>query len=172
MTEELGIRPEKIRAYVEVLDDHDVCSKKALFLLTKEELDSIAKECKMGAPTKAKFVKLWKSGQNYDQPEVKSPQPPSTPDISALPPGAPEVIEALPPGAQLNKSMKEEQARLVFAYTRLNLKKDEVTGDEKSKKRVQAAWATEIKQAVLEGQDDEKKYINQARDILIDETKR
>ena len=68
--------------------------------------------------------------------------------------------------------MKEEQAKLVRAYARLNLNKDEVTGDEESKKKVQAAWATEIKQAVIGGQDSEKKYINQARDILLDETKR
>ena len=68
--------------------------------------------------------------------------------------------------------MKEEQAKLVRAYARLNLNKDEVTGDEESKKKVQAAWAAEIKQAVLDGQDTEKKYINQARDILMDEMKR
>ena len=68
--------------------------------------------------------------------------------------------------------MKEEQAKLVRAYTRLNLTKDEVKGDEESKKKVQAAWATQIKQAVLGGQDTEKKYINQARDILLDDTKR
>ena len=36
MTEELGVRPEKIKAYVEILDEHDVCSKKALFLLSKD----------------------------------------------------------------------------------------------------------------------------------------
>ena len=61
---------------------------------------------------------------------------------------------------------------MVRAYTRLNLTKDELTGDEESKKKVQAAWAAEIKQAVLDGQDTEKKYINQARDILMDEMKR
>ena len=68
--------------------------------------------------------------------------------------------------------MKEEQARLARCYTRLNLTKDEVTGDEESKKKVQAAWAKEIKQAALAGQDTEKKLINQARDILMDETRR
>ena len=92
--------------------------------------------------------------------------------ISSLPPGAPKVLEALPPGAQLQKSMKEEQAREARCYARLNLTKDELTGDEESKKKVQTAWAKEIKQAVLEGQDTEKKFINQARDILMDETKR
>lgn len=56
--------------------------------------------------------------------------------------------------------MKEEQARLARCYTRLNLIKDEVTGDEESKKKVQAAWAKEIKQAALAGQDTEKKLIN------------
>ena len=68
--------------------------------------------------------------------------------------------------------MKEEQAKLVHAYTRLNLTKDEVTGDEESKKKVQSEWAKEIKHATLGGQDTEKKYINQARDILMDEAKR
>ena len=109
MTEEFGIRPEKIRAYIEVLEDHDVCNKKALFFLSKEEVDIIAKECRMGAPTKAKFVELWNSGQNRQQPELVS-TPPGSPEVKsiqlagsnevveALPPGSPEVIETLPPG--------------------------------------------------------------------------
>ena len=50
--------------------------------------------------------------------------------------------------------------------------KDELTGDEEYKKKVQAAWADKMKEAVLAKRDDEKKYINQARDILMDEKKR
>ena len=161
MTEEFGVRPEKIRAYVEVLEKYDVNTKNALFFLKKEELDMIATECCMGPPTKAKFEKLWVSGQNRQQPELHtSRQPGSHEDVEALALGSPDFIEALPPGVQPNKSMKEEQAKLVRAYTRLNLTKDEVTGDEESKKKVQAAWAAGIKQAVLGGQESEKKLIN------------
>ena len=126
----------------------------------------------MGTPTKALLLQLWMSGQHRQQ--QFGTLPPSSPEvISALPPGcSPEVIEALPPGVPLNKSTKVEQARIVRAYNRLNLTKDELTGDEESKQKVQAAWAQKIKEAVVAGQDTEKKYINQARDILMDEAKR
>lgn len=91
MTEELGVPPSKIKAYVDVLEQHDVFSKKGLFLLTQEELDSIAKECKMGAPTKAVFVRLWKSGQQHQQSEQPN-------DVQSTPLSSPEVIPTLPPG--------------------------------------------------------------------------
>ena len=91
----------------------------------------------MGAPTKAFLVKLWMSGQNGQQPDQPyNAQLPSTssPDVvQALPPGSPEKIEALPPGAP---SMKEEQARKVRAYARLNLTRDALKGDEESKQKV------------------------------------
>ena len=94
----------------------------------------------MGAPTKAFLVKLWMTGQNPQKPDqphnVLFPSPSSPDVISALPAGSPEVIEALPPSVPLNKSMKVEQARLVLAYTRLNLTKEELTGDEESKQKV------------------------------------
>ena len=94
----------------------------------------------MGAGTKALLVKLWMSGQNGQQPDQThdmqpmSQNPPEV--VSTLPPGAPEVPEALPPGIPINKSTKVEQAKLVRAYTRLNLTKDELKGDEESKQKV------------------------------------
>ena len=91
----------------------------------------------MGPPTKAAFVKMWITGQNEQQSANLYGQPlNSSESIAALPPGDPEALEALPPGAQLQKSIKEEQAREARCYARLNLTKDEVTGDEESKKKV------------------------------------
>ena len=91
----------------------------------------------MGPPTKAAFVKMWITGQNEQQSANLYGQPlDSSESIAALPPGDPEALEALPPGAQLQKSMKEEQAREARCYSRLNLTKDELTGDEESKKKV------------------------------------
>ena len=93
----------------------------------------------MGDLTKDLLLKLWISGQQGQQPDQahnEQPLSPSQEVISALPPGTPEVSEALPPGIPLNKSTKVEQAKLVRAYTRLNLTKDELTGDEESKQKV------------------------------------
>ena len=140
IAEQTGLPPSKTKAYVEVFEQHEIYCKSALFLHTREELDSIARECRMGAGTKALLVKLWMSGQNGQQPDQThdmqpmSQNPPEV--VSTLPPGAPEVPEALPPGIPINKSTKVEQAKLVRAYTRLNLTKDELKGDEESKQKV------------------------------------
>ena len=121
MTAQSGLPSSKVKTYVEVLEKYDIFNKHALYLLKQEEVDSIAKECGMGPPTKAQFVKLWMSGQSRQDIELAS-----------RPPGSREVIEALPPGAQDIKLAKAEEAKKVRAYTRLNLTKDEVTGDEES----------------------------------------
>ena len=90
----------------------------------------------MGAPTKAALLKLWMSGQNGQQPDQSQILYGTPTVIASLPGGSSEVIEALPPGASLPKSMKEEQAKLLRAYARLKLTKNELTGDEESKKKV------------------------------------
>ena len=64
IAEQTGLPPSKTKAYVEVLEQHDIYNKNALFLHTRDELDSIAKECRMGAGTKALLIKLWMSGQD------------------------------------------------------------------------------------------------------------
>ena len=51
MTTKTGLPPSKVKAYVDVLEQHDIYNKDALFLITEEQLDNIAKECRMGAPT-------------------------------------------------------------------------------------------------------------------------
>ena len=63
IAEETGLPPSKVKAYVEILEQHDIYSKKALFFIPREELDSIAQECRMGTLTKALLLKLWMSGQ-------------------------------------------------------------------------------------------------------------
>ena len=42
IAEKTGLPPSKVKTYVEVLEKHDIYSKDALFILTREELDNIA----------------------------------------------------------------------------------------------------------------------------------
>ena len=42
IAEKTGLPPSKVKAYVEVLKQHDIYNKDALFVLTQEELDNIA----------------------------------------------------------------------------------------------------------------------------------
>ena len=88
-----------------------------------------------------------------------------------LPSSSPMVHGVLPPGA--GPKMTAQQVREALCYTRLNLKKAEVTGDLESAQRVKKAWAVASKVAA-KGKNiaEAQKLINQARDTLLDQGRR
>ena len=90
--QQTGLPSHKVSAYVKVFEKREIFNKTALFLLTRDELNRIASECDMGAPTKALIIELWATGTKNNVPNLH-----------------PKVVGVLPAGEP--PTMKEDDAR-------------------------------------------------------------
>ena len=78
-----------------------------------------------------------------------------------------DVVGALPPGAATTYT--EEKARKALHYTRLNLKRSEVTSGPESDKRVKGAMSKAYAIASKIKASHEMQAIKESRDVLLDQ---
>ena len=94
----------------------------------------------------------------------------STSSTRPFHPSPSTVAGELPSGS--GSAMSKSEAISALHYTRLNLKRSEVTGGIESDKRVKGAWSTAYKLATKFKSPHEQQAIMKARDCLLDQKTR
>ena len=157
MATDLGLPDQKVDEYVKVFEEHEVYTRKALHMLPEDEINNIIKDCKMRIPAEMAMKQLWRQDTEDPPPPRPAPQPPR-----------PEVDPGQPTFKRTTTTIGKQKAVEYRYYSRLNLLRSEVVGDN-AKNQVQVAWQLAFRYAQAnKGDPKEAMNVNNAKKCLSD----